>query len=461
MKVIKPNKLSVLTRCFQHRGARHLGVSVLAFVPLGAPPRLRSEQELWTFVPQRLGPLGVLDESIPKHQGEFLLAGSAHSPDATPVPELPVRASVGPLQKTLLVSGDRFWRGDDPSQARPFTQMPLSWDRAYGGPDFADNPLGRGRVSEAVTGTDAQAVFLPNIEDPHQRIEAPDQQTPPAGFGPMDPSWPQRTRLLGTYDQTWLERDFPGFAADIDWSYFNVAPADQRGAGFWQGPIPYCFEHLHPTRPRLEGTLPALVARAFITRLLEKPTVARRKAEPEIPTRFEAIELSLRTLWFFPDGERAVLIFQGSTPILTDDAGDVRHLVLAAETPEAPRTIEHYAKVLADRLDPQHGALASLHDDELLPAGEDGPDEAAVTHEALTRSQGRLAANMHRRALRMYAQACAELEAEGLDPADYIEAPQPAPEPPSLAELPALAASLLEQAEAKKRELEAEAETLR
>ena len=45
MKVVKPNALSVVTRCFEHERRHHFAVSVLVFVPLSdegdGPPRRR------------------------------------------------------------------------------------------------------------------------------------------------------------------------------------------------------------------------------------------------------------------------------------------------------------------------------------------------------------------------------------------------------------------------------------
>src|SRR5690349_3057588 len=112
MKVIKPGKLSVLTRCFEHERRFYLGVSVLMFVPFSGPPTLLSEVGMWTFVAQVLGKDAALDAGIPKARAEYIIAGSAHCPGGQPRDRLPVRARVGTTEKIIHVYGDRFWQGN-------------------------------------------------------------------------------------------------------------------------------------------------------------------------------------------------------------------------------------------------------------------------------------------------------------------------------------------------------------
>lgn len=86
MKVIKPNKLSVLTRCFEHERQFGFGVSVLGFVPLDPEPTLLSEVSLWTFAAERMGAEAVLEAGMPKARGEFLVHGSCFAPGQVPHP---------------------------------------------------------------------------------------------------------------------------------------------------------------------------------------------------------------------------------------------------------------------------------------------------------------------------------------------------------------------------------------
>ncbi|MFO7561803.1 MAG: DUF2169 domain-containing protein [Enhygromyxa sp.] len=439
MKVLKPSKLSVLTRCFEHQRRFYMGVSVLAFIPLEGEARLLPEAAMWVFAGERLGAEGALDVGIPKARGEYIVHGSAYAPGGVAVPELAVGVRVGPLQKQLRVSGDRFWidrrRASDP---QPFTEMPLAWDRAYGGPDFPRNPLGRGRAEVELFGQ--QVVPLPNVEDPRALVEAAGQAVVPASLRPIDISWPQRSELAGTYDQRWLDELFPGFAADVDWGVHNVAPRDQQREGWWQGGDAYELYNLHPSKPRIAGVLPRWHARSFITRVAGKAEAKRE--------RFEEIPLALQTLWFFPDAERAVLIFQGSIEIATDDASDVIHLLIGADELDRLRPASHYAEALATRLDRDQGVFAALDDRPLVPEGQAEAVDPTVA-EAMQAREGLLEANLHKWRTKEFEQARAFVAAQGLDPDIHGPRMPPPPQPPpDPAEVPKLIEEAREQAKA-------------
>jgi uncharacterized protein YjbI with pentapeptide repeats len=459
VKVVKPNKLSVLTRPFEHERRFQLGVSVLAFVPLTAEAApLLSEVALWKFVAERMGQQAMLEAGVPKSRAEFLVHGSCFAPGAVPRPQVPVRAQVGALDKALVVHGDRYWKpGRSASEAQRFTELPLDWSRAFGGPRWKRNPLGRGHGESDYMGQRVQ--LLPNVELPHALVGSPNDKPDPAGMGALDVSWPQRRELAGTYDKAWLETLFPGMAADIDWRFFNVAQPDQQQEAFWEGDEEYRFDNMHPRRPALEGRLPGLVMRAFVTR--------RTAADPQQEVRLEEVELSLRTLWFFPDAERAVLVYQGSTTTLEDDAADIMHLLAAAEHREQPRPLEHYAAALEARLDEVNGMIAALREHELLPeplaagAAEVVEDELAQER-ALHHTERRLEHNLHRRALREHQRTVDKLVEMGLDPTAFGPGPpKPPPPMPSPDELPALVQQLQDEATRRQAEEQAELELRR
>lgn len=449
MKVVKPTKLGVLTRCFEHERRFHLGVSVLAFVPLLSEGRapLLSEVALWKLVAERLGPQAMLEAGVPKSRGEFLVQGACYSPGGVPRSMVPVRAKVGAIEKALAVHGDRFWKpGREISDAQRFAALPLDWSRAFGGPRYKRNPLGRGHGESEYMGQRVQ--LLPNLELPHAPVISPGDKPEPAGFGPLDPSWPQRRELAGTYDERWLHTLFPGMAADVDWRFFNLAPPDQQREGFWDGDEEWRFDNLHPSRSRIEGQLPGLVARAFVARRTRTDPAPPGGAAPPQELALEEVELSLRTLWFFPDAERAVLIYQGSTTTADDDAADVLHLVIAGEHREQPRPAEHYAAALEARLDPELGTIAALREHELLPeVSAEAVDDDLAQERALHHTERRLEHNLHRRALREHQRTVDQLVALGLDPAAFApEPPRPPPPAPSPEELPALVQQLQDEA---------------
>lgn len=450
MKVFKPSKLSVLTRCFEHRRQYKLGVCVLGCVPMQGDLSLLPEQDLWKFIAEAMGSEGTLDATIPKIRAEYIVHGSAHAPGGIPQPSVPVRAEVGGLSKDLVVHGDRFWAGREPTQPVPFRSMRLHWYSAFGGPTHAQNPLGKGidALELQTPGPDAnpKAVPLPNVERSDDLVRSPDDRPTPGGLGPIDISWPQRRTLAGTHDQTWLETQFPGHPVDVDWGLHNVAPGDQQHSEAWKPGAPYRFTNLHPSIDVLEGTLPPLRARAFISRSHrsgdERPTAHARTQASRAPLGaedpLEEVELELQTLWFFPDQERLVLGWTGSVDVAEEEAADVVKLMLAAESTEHARPLSHYEQVLADRLDEEFGALAALRDVDLVPE-----DLAAAPDDAddLFALEGLPIDNGQRQREELFASALAHLEAQGIDPAEYgLEPPPPPDAQPTLDELPELLA---------------------
>ena len=84
--------------------------------------------------------LGLLPhDQFPRQDPAFevILLGAAHAPGGRPVERMTVSLSVGDVRRELLVTGDRTWigQGEDAVITRPapFSRMPLTWDRAYGG----------------------------------------------------------------------------------------------------------------------------------------------------------------------------------------------------------------------------------------------------------------------------------------------------------------------------------------
>ncbi|MBU1361859.1 MAG: DUF2169 domain-containing protein [Gammaproteobacteria bacterium] len=440
MKVIKAFPVSLITRCFEYRGRTSLGVSALAMVSLGGERRLWQEKDLWTFWATRPEAQWPIEEGMPRVRSEYLVSGSAytHGARATDQRAVAVSARIGTLQKRLVVHGERYWNGDDVSEAQPFSSLPLGWQHAWGGPDCPENPLGMGMAPHEVDGHRLR--MLPRIEHPAHPLASPRTEGRPAGFSPLDGMWPQRAAKRGTYDRQWLTESFPAIASDADWTTFNTAPDDQQQAAPFRGDEDYAFHHLHPERPVLEGRLPGLRARAFVTH--------RHGGED----KFKEVRMRLNTLWCFPDAERAILIFQGMHEVAEDDGADVIHLLAGLEDLDAPRSAEHYLSVRDKRLDKDRGALEVLRETDLMPADLVVPlfdFDAPRENRALERGQRR--AEAERIAAR------AEVASHGLDPdaghAPSVKGP-PVPEVKTLDDLIGLRAAM----EAQRVELAAEAE---
>lgn len=447
MKTIKPQKLGLLTRPFEYQRRYYLGVSVFAFIPLGNEKALLSEVEMWKFAAAVLGKDTALDAGIPKAKCEYLLTGCVHIPSGEARPACPVKVSLGALEKELHVFGDRYWKGGFPSDPVPFTSMSLDWAHAYGGEGFDHNPLGKGFAP--VTRNDVTLQWLPNIVSPAVTITSPDQRSEPAGYGPIDITWPQRFVKAGTHDDKWLKEDFPGFARDIDWTMFNLAPTDQWFDQALKGDEPYRIVNMHPEKPCIEGRLPGITGRCYI----DKNTSPGEG--------FQEVPLRLATVWFFPNAQRAILIFQGLIEVQDEDGADITHIVVGCEDHPSPKGIEHYRDVLSRRLDKEKGHLYALADSELLP-----PGLSPVVQDSarpLTASDGLLKKNLRRRTEKEIEQAREKVASFGLDP--DIHAPPrlgPAEEPPTdLDALPAYIDRLKAEAEEKKKEDEMKAQERR
>jgi hypothetical protein len=125
---------------------------------------------------------------------DLLVLGSAQAPHGRPVERLEVGIASGRLQHRTLVIGDRRWERSwgrlRPTPPTPFTTMPLTNDRAFGGCAQYDgqplphaiNPHGRGYH---VTKEGADGQPLPNLELPERPIAAwTDQPLPACWYKP-------------------------------------------------------------------------------------------------------------------------------------------------------------------------------------------------------------------------------------------------------------------------------------
>ncbi len=431
MKTVKPFRLSIVPRPYRWKAQDCLGVSVVALASLGEEPQLFSEQELWQTISEETGTGAVFDLGIPKAVPEVLVSGfgyTAHQNDKT---VCAVGLRMAGLEKSLSVSGDRYWLGGRPTVPRPFDRMPLGWAHAYGGPGHAENPLGMGTVDEVINGV--QVRRLPNVELPTARMVVQDRRVAPGSFDAMPPDWPQRMALLGEkYGRGWLEKDFPGFADDMDWRFFNAAPLDQRWPTLQELPAqaPYELRNMHPEKAILSGRLPDWRARCFLS--FQKDG-----------TQLRELALRLTTAWFFPHRERVALIWHGACPIAEDDAVDVKHIMPALELAGDPRTFDHYQQVLLRRVDPEKGAVHALRDSDLAPKAILGHWSAMASGDAMNSPMQR---NLRAGRQRAYEAAHARLVAQGLDPDKYLAKPEAAAAQTDVEDFPELLVQLENQA---------------
>ncbi|NYT86491.1 DUF2169 family type VI secretion system accessory protein [Pollutimonas harenae] len=401
MRIIKPLRLSILSRPYQYRRQHQLGVAILAMTTLDADPGLVMEADVWKISGEELDEDEVLDLSIPKPCAEFLVSGKAWSHDASEPGRVAVRARVDHLEKNLIVHGDRHWVQGGMSPAGVVQGVPVNWRHTYGGSGFAENECGMG----SVRGADG-VWHIPNVEALDQRLRREGQLGKPVSFGPISPTRPRRFKLAGGYEDRWLTDGFPGLPDTLDPHFFNTASADQ-----WfvkQAELAPAAEYeiwnMHPKQSCLQGRLPALRARCFFQ---------RHGAED-----LEEISMRHTTAWFFPDRERVLLIFHGAVPLTTDDGSEIACIMPALESlDEEARSPEHYRKVLKQRLPRDTGALYALRDKDLLPENMlDNSDFQQASSGVLSRPQ---IVNQRQRAATLKQDMLARVESAGQNPADY------------------------------------------
>jgi uncharacterized protein YjbI with pentapeptide repeats len=326
----------------------------VSFDPGGGPVRIRTEQDFWKEVPAAFAAIRqppVLDMGLPKPGAEVLLAGLCRAPGQKPVPALEISFRVGPVLRRLAVFGDRErLPGGGFSDPLPFVSMPLTWDRAFGGPDFAANPTGKGLDTGDKPGHHA-----PNVEDRENLFLSADDRPQPACPFSFDLTNPLRRALSGTYDQDWLENRWPAYPDDCDPEFFYSAQPAQRLAGrgsaprFFTGDEDIEIIGMHHDHPVIRGKLPETRVRAFVTTVERftpfAPARQAGKEEPggapalpyaKDPTQngvFREVDLRLDTIWLLPDLLGAYILRRGLLPVVDDEMDDVLRVFVISENP--------------------------------------------------------------------------------------------------------------------------------
>lgn len=340
MKIFKERRHALFNRPIQVAGVDYLSIGVMLYFDLTAPDELHTEQELWKELVALMGTDLVLDQGWPKPHGEVLMAGAAVAAGGRPTPAAQVRLRCGPVDKTLRIFGDRFWvEGPlgmssltDPA---PFTRMPIDWKHAFGGPDFKDNPLGKG-IAPAKQSDGIKRIPLPNVEA-QPLVGSPEDRPPPASFGPLDIMWPARAKKNGTYDDAWLKQRWPALPDDMNYELFCMAPEDQYLPGHFEGQEVIEIAGMHKDLPVIRSHLPQRRVRAFVTR--------RDQEHPEdlASARFEEVGLKPETLWLFPEILRGVILWRGLARCADDEYSDLARLMVKDEdAADAPTAIEVY-----------------------------------------------------------------------------------------------------------------------
>jgi hypothetical protein len=182
------------------------------------------------------GTTGLEHESdlvLTKPSTDVLLHGNAYAPNGDPTTEVIASMTVGPVNKVVRVVGDRRWvwslGGAQISPPLPFTTMPLTYDRAFGGADQrSDDPSEHGydRRNPIGTGFVTKRRHLDGLAAPNL-LHIQDDDLP-VGLGPIPRDWEPRVGHGGIYDDRWQRTRFPLYPQDFDERFFQCAPADQQ-----------------------------------------------------------------------------------------------------------------------------------------------------------------------------------------------------------------------------------------
>ncbi|QSQ15000.1 DUF2169 family type VI secretion system accessory protein [Myxococcus landrumensis] len=173
-----------------------------------------------------------------KPSTDVVVVGSVFAPKGRAVRSCLAGLAIGRTSKVVQVFGDRYWSCGlmKPmiSEAKPFEETPICWERAFGGVDpWASpgkvgrweprNPIGTGfRVNLRAENIDG--VMLPNFEDPGNLITSWKDKPSPQGLGFTGRGWMPRRQYSGTYDEAWRKYRMPIPPSDFDYRFFQGAP---------------------------------------------------------------------------------------------------------------------------------------------------------------------------------------------------------------------------------------------
>ena len=229
---------------------------------------------------------------------DVIVVGHARTPAGKRVSELHVGVRVGPHEKLVQVFGDRTWRGLEPSKPAPFVEMPLLYERAFGG-SIRDqeslvqteerNPVGVGLG--IARGRGAFGDPLPNIEDPRQLLGEGSAPSP-AGLGCIAPHWLPRRSFAGTYDERWQRTRAPYVPEDFDARFFQCASDGLRLSKYLSGGEPLVVLGMSERGP-IHSALPR----------------CRLEATFELRGQRNAAPVQLQTVVLEPDDNRMRLTF--------------------------------------------------------------------------------------------------------------------------------------------------------
>ena len=295
--------------------------------------------------------LGYASDFVPyKPNAEFTAIGTAHPPEEATT-SFPVRMHVGDRMRELKVFGPWKWirvhgiTGEVPGPSGPLIPVPITYANAWGGPDFALNPLGCGRVGEKTHLLEFPDSWIPNR----------DFTVGPAVFAPMPRDSPLRKSKVGTFDHQWAQTRWPWMPVNFDPSCYNSAHPKQWMNGYLRGDEELLFENMHPTIPLYRTRLPKLRARCFVTQTMNWSLDLKKE---EAKRDFLEVPMDLDTLWVDMDQEKMILVWRGRTPLRSLKLRDIDNLLILTEPLDAASNgLSHYRSLLDTEMESRNPNL--------------------------------------------------------------------------------------------------------
>jgi uncharacterized protein YjbI with pentapeptide repeats len=328
-----------------------------------------------------------------KPLGEWMAIGTAHNAGWGDRHKFGARVRIGDHAKLVDVVGDRSWQPTllrwGPGQAEAIDAVPLTYDRAWGGPAHAANPLGRGQAGDA----------MHNLEIPGAWIVSRSSPALPAGFGPLPSTWAQRKQWMGKYNARWIRDHWPWLPPDFDVRFFMAAPEDQWVDGYFRGDEPIVLEQMHPVHEVYHSRLPGVRARCFVSQR-SGAGAAERPGHWGDELHFREVPLHLDTVWIDATQEKLVLAWRGCLPVASLKLLDVEHLLSVLEPLDEPdRGLPFFEEMLAAELTPADfsppfdpAALRAEIDAALAQAAKERADFEAMMAEQLSKAEAFAAA---------------------------------------------------------------------
>lgn len=334
MQIIKPQQLIFLNGRYQIATQSYLGISVVTGFYLSKPDHFACEADIWAGWEQAPMSYRVLDLAEPKPCAEFLLAGSAHTPEAW--------VSIGDLSRRWRL------RSDHRPSGKRGTRLALDHSLSYGGEGYAENPFGRGHKD----GRYPLLMLLNNgVEQPNEPLAAP---------GPLSPHFTARKQWLDNVssvmgDKKYLQTLFPGYPQALDRRYFQLAPPAQRLAqGEWPDDIVYELAGFLPDSGVIRGTMPRVRARAFYS-------------DKYNAQQLSVLPLERKTLWLLPDCDLGLMVFTGQLALDYLTAQPLDTLALALDSLDTPRGEAYFRTIIARRQTKCDGEFGAFYDPDLMP----------------------------------------------------------------------------------------------